>query len=264
MSSLMIAQGRVCYFCSSLDPPQKGLHRLLECPKRMREQRRDFSEIVHSELTLILGDRKTELERAIKEASEDTVEVKTDHYGDQLLEFNGAIKVLDRNDLMIWPATAATAPSSIREEHWLKLERRHQHLSEHFLMTTVRRLGERLPVGAAQSCDDVAHHSECAGRCHDVEVTGESVDLGPMSRASSPACRHRADARPAPEHWILVCDHVKKVEAEAKARQAVLSGSGKKHPSLKKLADEPPRRRPPISAEATPQVERVGLRGRQL
>ena len=61
--SVAISTGHVCYYCASLEPPLLGNHRLIECPRRLRDLVRDFSESAHTELTLTLLDKRDDLQK---------------------------------------------------------------------------------------------------------------------------------------------------------------------------------------------------------
>jgi len=195
------------------DPPIRNEHRLIECPRRLDAQFHDFSPSALDEIQLALIDQKEALGRALEREQEKIVD-RPEKGRDNMLEFSGAIKVLDRCDLLASPKPPPAPPAlpfSIRDDYWGKYVRRWEHLSEQFTLMTIRQLPLEealrswgrlraaemmtpLPCAVASSPKWLIHHARSIGL--DLENTASDHMLIPAVIELSRA--------PLPEHWTFL------------------------------------------------------------
>ena len=125
--------GCYCYYCASLKPPVKVIHRFVECPKRRRANVAEYEPRTLAEVSEAMEQKSSSCHSLLEELKE-----LADHDGVQLkrelFELAGAIKVIGAQDAILpRPGAPPAPPPSARQQAWVLFQRRQQHTAEHVI-----------------------------------------------------------------------------------------------------------------------------------
>ena len=118
--------GRFCYYCATLSPPIRVQHRMVDCPKRKRDNAREYTEATMEAARADLRQQRVVCEEKMAAHRAATEAVRLQKQA--LLELAGAIKVLSsQEETRPPPGAPPPPPIGERVKAWRGFRRRRTH-----------------------------------------------------------------------------------------------------------------------------------------